>query len=83
MLVIQADDDHNVPFSQSVQTVNGLRHQGVPYDLIVIPDEIHDLLLFRSWLTYFHAQSGLFRPTPERRVGHITLPRRALMRAPR
>jgi dipeptidyl aminopeptidase/acylaminoacyl peptidase len=60
VLVIQADDDHNVPFSQSVQTVNGLRHQGVPYDLIVIPDEIHDLLLFRSWLTYFHAQSDYF-----------------------
>jgi hypothetical protein len=23
----------------------------------VIPNEIHDLLLHRSWLTYFHAQA--------------------------
>jgi hypothetical protein len=29
----------------------------VPHELIVIPNEIHDLLLHRSWLAYFHAQS--------------------------
>jgi dipeptidyl aminopeptidase/acylaminoacyl peptidase len=57
VLVIQADDDHNVPFDQSVQLMRGLRAQHVTSDLIVIPDEIHDLLMFRSWLTYFHAQS--------------------------
>ena len=57
VLVIQADDDHNVPFDQSVRLVTALREQKVPYELIVIPNEIHDLLLHRSWLTYFHAQS--------------------------
>lgn len=57
VLVIQADDDHNVPFGQTVQLVQALRKQGVPYDLITIPDEIHDLLLHRSWLMYFHAQT--------------------------
>lgn len=57
VLVIQADDDHNVPFDQTVQLTKGLREQKVPYELIVIPNEIHDLLLHRSWLTYFHAQS--------------------------
>ena len=57
VLVIQADDDHNVPFDQSVQLTRALREQRVPYELIVIPNEIHDLLLHRSWLTYFHAQS--------------------------
>jgi dipeptidyl aminopeptidase/acylaminoacyl peptidase len=57
VLVIQADDDHNVPFDQSVLLTKALREQGVPYELIVIPNEIHDLLLHRSWLTYFHAQS--------------------------
>lgn len=57
VLVIQADDDHNVPFSQTVQLTTALRQQKVPYELIVIPNEIHDLLLHRSWLAYFHAQS--------------------------
>jgi dipeptidyl aminopeptidase/acylaminoacyl peptidase len=57
VLVIQADDDHNVPFDQSVQLTRALREHKVPYELIVIPNEIHDLLLHRSWLTYFHAQA--------------------------
>lgn len=57
VLVIQADDDHNVPFNQSVLLTKALREQKVPNELIIIPNEIHDLLLHRSWLTYFHAQS--------------------------
>ena len=57
VLVIQADDDHNVPFDQSVLLMKALREQKVPHELIVIPNEIHDLLLHRSWLTYFRAQS--------------------------
>jgi dipeptidyl aminopeptidase/acylaminoacyl peptidase len=57
VLVIQADDDHNVPFGQTVLLVKALREQQVPHELIVIPNEIHDLLLHRSWLRYFDAQS--------------------------
>ena len=57
VLVIQADDDHNVPFNQSVLLVKALREQKVPHELIVVPNEIHDLLLHRSWLAYFNAQS--------------------------
>jgi dipeptidyl aminopeptidase/acylaminoacyl peptidase len=57
VLVIQADDDHNVPFEQTVLLTKALREQRIPHELIVIPNEIHDLLLHRSWLTYFHAQS--------------------------
>ncbi len=57
VLVIQADDDHNVPFDQTVQLTKALREQKVTHELIVIPNEIHDLLLHRSWLTYFNAQS--------------------------
>lgn len=57
VLVIQADDDHNVPFEQTVLLTKALREQGVPHELIVIPNEIHDLLLHRSWLRYFRAQS--------------------------
>ncbi len=60
VLVIQADDDHNVPFAQTVQLLTALREQKVPNELIVIPNEVHDLLLHRSWLMYFHAQSDFF-----------------------
>jgi dipeptidyl aminopeptidase/acylaminoacyl peptidase len=57
VLVIQADDDHNVPFNQTVLLMTALREHKVAHELIVIPNEIHDLLLHRSWLTYFQAQS--------------------------
>ena len=55
VLLVHADDDRNVPFSQTVALVQGLRKQGVPFEQVIIPDEIHDLLLYRSWLTLFHA----------------------------
>ncbi len=57
VLVIQADDDHNVPFNQTVLLTKALREQKVPHELIVIPNEIHDLLLHQSWLRYFRAQA--------------------------
>jgi dipeptidyl aminopeptidase/acylaminoacyl peptidase len=57
VLVIQADNDHNVPFNQTVMLMTELRSHNISSELIVIPDEIHDLLLHRSWLMYFHAQS--------------------------
>ncbi len=57
VLVIQADDDHNVPFDQTVMLMRELRSHKISSELIVIPDEVHDLLLHRSWLRYFHAQS--------------------------
>ena len=57
VLVIQADDDRNVPFDQTVLLAKALREHKVPHELIVIANEIHDLLLHRSWLAYFHAQS--------------------------
>ena len=69
VLVIQADDDHNVPFDQSVRLMTALREQKVPNELIVIPNEIHDLLLHRSWLTYFHAQSDFLDKYLLREVG--------------
>jgi dipeptidyl aminopeptidase/acylaminoacyl peptidase len=55
VLLIHADDDRNVPFAQTVDLVRALRKQGVPFEQVIIPDEVHDLLLYRSWLTLFHA----------------------------
>jgi dipeptidyl aminopeptidase/acylaminoacyl peptidase len=55
VLLIQADDDRNVPFAQTANLVPLLREHHIPYELIVMPDETHDLLLWRSWLRNFDA----------------------------
>ena len=51
MLLIHADDDRNVDFHQTVDLKQRLLAQGVAVDELVIPDDIHDFLLWRSWRT--------------------------------
>ncbi len=60
VLVVHADDDRNVPFSQSVELVAALRKRAVDVEQLVIPDEIHDLLRGNSWLTLFGATDDFF-----------------------
>ncbi len=60
VLIAHADDDRNVPFSQSVELIAALRERGVEAQELVIPDEVHDLLRARSWLTLFEATDGFF-----------------------
>ena len=60
VLLVHADDDRNVPFSQSVELIAALREHGVEVEQLVIPDEIHDLLRERSWLALFHAADDFF-----------------------
>ena len=49
VLLIHADDDRNVDFHQTVDLKQRLLAQGVAVDEFVIPDDIHDFLLWRSW----------------------------------
>jgi dipeptidyl aminopeptidase/acylaminoacyl peptidase len=60
VLLIQGDDDRNVAFSNMVQLVEALRKQGVEFQQIVFPDEIHDFLLHQHWLTAYHATADFF-----------------------
>ena len=55
VLVVQADDDRNVPPQQSTQLIQDLRAHHVPFDQILIPDEVHDLTRYSSWLALFEA----------------------------
>jgi dipeptidyl aminopeptidase/acylaminoacyl peptidase len=55
VLLIQGDDDRNVQFNQTVMLADALRKQGVEMEEMVIPDEVHDFLLHRSWLTAYDA----------------------------
>jgi dipeptidyl aminopeptidase/acylaminoacyl peptidase len=60
VLFIHGDDDRNVMFSQTVDLVARLRARGVPIEQLVIPDEVHDFLLNRSWLAGYEACSDFF-----------------------
>jgi dipeptidyl aminopeptidase/acylaminoacyl peptidase len=50
VLLIQGDDDRNVDFQQTVDLARRLDAQGVPYEELVLPDEIHGFLRHASWL---------------------------------
>lgn len=44
VLLIHGDDDRNVNFSQTVNLVTALRQQGVYFEQLILPDEIHGFL---------------------------------------
>lgn len=50
VLLIQGDDDRNVRFNQTVDLAARLTKRGVPFDELVIPNEIHGFLRHESWL---------------------------------
>ena len=60
VLLIHGDDDRNVPFSETAQLVEALRKQGVEFETLVFPDEIHDFLTYMRWLQAYHAAAGFF-----------------------
>jgi dipeptidyl aminopeptidase/acylaminoacyl peptidase len=50
VLLIQGDDDRNVHFLQTVDLARRLQKQNVPYQELVLPNEIHGFLRHVSWL---------------------------------
>jgi dipeptidyl aminopeptidase/acylaminoacyl peptidase len=50
VLLIQGDDDRNVHFHQTVDLARRLQAVKVPFEELVIPDEIHGFLRYHSWL---------------------------------
>ena len=57
VLLVHGDDDRNVPFSESVDLAEDLRRQGVPVESLVLPDEVHGFLLWRSWVRAYEASA--------------------------
>ena len=55
VLLIHGDDDRNVAFSETVNLVGALRAQGVYFEQLIIPDEIHAFLRHASWLKTYKA----------------------------
>ena len=60
VLLIQGDDDRNVPFSQTVDLVQRLRENHVPLEVLVFPDEVHGFLMFKTWLKAYGATTDFF-----------------------
>jgi dipeptidyl aminopeptidase/acylaminoacyl peptidase len=55
VLVVQADDDRNVPLQQSLELIEDLRLHHIDHDEIMMPNEIHDLARYSSWMALFKA----------------------------
>jgi dipeptidyl aminopeptidase/acylaminoacyl peptidase len=50
VLLIQGDDDRNVPFQQTVDLARRLEERNLSFEELVLPDEIHGFLRHASWL---------------------------------
>ncbi|HSK44739.1 MAG TPA: prolyl oligopeptidase family serine peptidase, partial [Candidatus Binatia bacterium] len=60
VLFMHGDDDRNVPFSQITDLIQRLRQQNVDIEQIIFPDEIHDFLLWRTWVKGYKAGAEFF-----------------------
>lgn len=63
VLLIQGDDDRNVNFSQTIDLARRLEDRHVPFEQLVIPNEIHGFLRWQSWLTADTAAAEFFART--------------------
>jgi dipeptidyl aminopeptidase/acylaminoacyl peptidase len=66
VLLIHGDDDRNVPFIQTVDLVQRLRAQHVPFEQLILPDEIHGFLMWRSFVRAYTATGDFFDRTLKR-----------------
>jgi dipeptidyl aminopeptidase/acylaminoacyl peptidase len=60
VLLIHGDDDRNVQFNQTVVLAAALRKLNVSVDELIFPDEVHEFLLYRSWLRAYEAAVSFF-----------------------
>ncbi len=60
VLVIHADDDRNVPFSETVDLVEALRKRDVYFEQLIYPDDVHGFLLHSNWVNAYKATADFF-----------------------
>jgi dipeptidyl aminopeptidase/acylaminoacyl peptidase len=69
VLLVQADDDRDVPH-QTTELIEDLRSRNIDHDVIMIPNEIHVMARYSSWMTLFNATDAYF----DRHLGKQTVP---------
>ncbi len=60
VLVIHADDDRNVQFSQSTDLVQRLHAKGVDVETLVIVDDTHHMMRHTNWITIGKTAAAFF-----------------------
>jgi dipeptidyl aminopeptidase/acylaminoacyl peptidase len=60
VLVIQGDDDRNVRFSQTVDLIQRLTDEGIPFEELVIPDDTHHMMRHSNWVRVDSAAADFF-----------------------
>jgi dipeptidyl aminopeptidase/acylaminoacyl peptidase len=63
VLLIQGDDDRNVPFQQTVDIARRLEERNLPFEELVIPNEIHGFLRHATWLRVDQATANFLSRT--------------------
>jgi dipeptidyl aminopeptidase/acylaminoacyl peptidase len=61
VLLVHGDDDRNVEFSQTVGLVQLLRARNIYHELIVIPDDTHESMLYSRWVYTWHRMDDFLR----------------------
>jgi dipeptidyl aminopeptidase/acylaminoacyl peptidase len=65
VLLIHGDDDRNVPFGETVSIAEQLRKRNIPFEQLILPDEVHSFLLHKNWVRAYEASyrfiSGYFK----------------------
>lgn len=67
VLLIHGDDDRNVPFSETVSIAESLREQGVYFEQLIFPDEVHSFLLYKNWVSAYKASADFFKKQLEKK----------------
>lgn len=67
VLLIHGDDDRSVPFQQTTDLVQRLKAKQIDFEEIVFPDEIHDFLLWRTWVRAYQATASFFNRTLQKK----------------
>jgi dipeptidyl aminopeptidase/acylaminoacyl peptidase len=63
VLLIHGDDDRTVDFHQTVDLERRLLAKGVKVETLVLPDDVHDSLLWRNWTAEIGAMASFFERT--------------------
>jgi dipeptidyl aminopeptidase/acylaminoacyl peptidase len=61
VFLVHGDDDRNVDFSQTIGLVQLLRAHGVHYELMVIPDDLHESMIHSRWLDTWERMGAFLR----------------------
>src|SRR5881396_1961969 len=63
VLLIHGDDDRTVDFRQSIDLERRLLEKGVKVEQLVLPDDVHDSLLWRNWKALATTTAEFFERT--------------------